>query len=343
MEPGNLSVVMPNYNHARYLPESLEALAGQSVRPREIIVVDDGSTDDSVAVIEAFARRHPFIVLLRQHRNQGVARALRRGFERCTGDYVQFASADDRVMPGCVEKNLRLLGRHPQAGLCTSLARLLGEDGRDIGPYETPLVCERECFLTPAEFVAAYLRHGSWLVTYSAVFRRSVVAESGVFEFSNETGLNFDCYMIFYAAAKYGACFIPEPLVYWRRIETSFGLRSADEGVPGALGHIERFEVRLRAPRCAGLFPEEFLRAWKRCSLAVLIYEYARRRPDDLRALHVLGGSLADASWLDRAYFAGLRRGWCGLTASKLYITLQKPWPERWRLLRRRLGCGGGG
>ena len=55
---------------------------------------------------------------------------------------------------------------------------------------------------------------------------------------------------------------------------------------------------------------------------------------DDLKGLLVLEPRLRRPSWLDRAYFAGLRRGWAGLVATKVYLTMLKPWPERWRILR---------
>ena len=60
-----LSVIVPNYNHAQYLPEAVNAILNQSCRPMEVIVIDDCSTDNSVEVIEAFIRQDPIIRLYR--------------------------------------------------------------------------------------------------------------------------------------------------------------------------------------------------------------------------------------------------------------------------------------
>ncbi|MBI4676449.1 MAG: glycosyltransferase family 2 protein [Elusimicrobia bacterium] len=338
---GSISVVVPNYNHARYLGESLDAIARQSTPPLEVLVVDDASTDDSVAVIESFVRRYPFITLLRHEVNQGVFGALRTGWRRCRGDYVSFIAADDVVRPGLFEKCLSLLARHPQAGLCSSMGRILSADGRDLGPYHTPIPSPRERYINPSEFIAAYLRHGNWVLGYSAIYRSAVVAESGVFEPGSDLRWHFDAYKVFYAGAKYGACFIPEPLVLWRRLEDSWGFRSLTHaGLSGALEHVQRLERCLRHPRCAGLFPKEFFLALWRQFVDVAVYEYLRRYPDDLRPLLALESRVPRPSWLDRAYFGALRRGWAGIVGTKLYLTLRKPLAEQWRILRRKLGGG---
>jgi glycosyltransferase involved in cell wall biosynthesis len=83
-----VSVLLCNYNHARYLPESLGAICGQTRPPDECIVVDDASTDDGVSTIEEFARRYPFIVFLRNARNEGLISSIRTALERASQDYV---------------------------------------------------------------------------------------------------------------------------------------------------------------------------------------------------------------------------------------------------------------
>ena len=70
MKSANLSIIMPNYNHAHYLPRALDAILRQSVPPKEVIVVDDASTDDSVRVVERVAARNPIIRLIRNERNR---------------------------------------------------------------------------------------------------------------------------------------------------------------------------------------------------------------------------------------------------------------------------------
>src|ERR1700723_97564 len=93
--PPALSVVLPNYNHAKLIGRALAALLGQERTADEIIVIDDGSTDDSVAVIGRFAAPAPATRLLRNPNNIGVTPPLQRGLEPARGKYVYFAASDD--------------------------------------------------------------------------------------------------------------------------------------------------------------------------------------------------------------------------------------------------------
>jgi glycosyltransferase involved in cell wall biosynthesis len=82
--PATVAIVLSNYNHARYLPESLAAICGQTRPAGEILIIDDGSTDDSVAVIEDFARREPAIRVLRNERNLGLQASIARALPLIT-------------------------------------------------------------------------------------------------------------------------------------------------------------------------------------------------------------------------------------------------------------------
>src|SRR3954464_2600182 len=72
MNTPTLSVLMPNYNHAHYLPTSVGAILAQSYQPMEILILDDGSTDGSYSILEEFARLEPRIRLSRNERNMGA-------------------------------------------------------------------------------------------------------------------------------------------------------------------------------------------------------------------------------------------------------------------------------
>ena len=84
-----LSVILPNFNHGKLIPRALGALLNQTPAAKEIIVVDDGSTDDSVKVIEDIARRQPSIRLIRNATNQGIIASVKSALAVATGEYGQ--------------------------------------------------------------------------------------------------------------------------------------------------------------------------------------------------------------------------------------------------------------
>src|SRR5688500_17208365 len=94
---GRTSVVVTCFNHAGYLPDALRSVLEQTVAPCEIIVVDDGSTDDTSTVAAAFDR----VRVVRQS-NQGLSAARNAGLRACSGDFVIFLDADDRLLPRAI-------------------------------------------------------------------------------------------------------------------------------------------------------------------------------------------------------------------------------------------------
>jgi glycosyltransferase involved in cell wall biosynthesis len=98
-----VSIIINNYNYAGYLHACIESAVAQSYRNTEIIVVDDGSTDESRAIIESFGSS--FIATCKL--NGGQASALNAGYKKSTGDLVIFLDADDVLWPPCVSEVIR--------------------------------------------------------------------------------------------------------------------------------------------------------------------------------------------------------------------------------------------
>lgn len=335
MSGPTLSVVMPNYNHGRYLGDSLGAIVTQSFPPREVIVVDDASTDDSVSVIESFTRRYPFVRLLRHARNLGAIVAANRGLSSATGDYVFFHPADDKVLPGFLEKSMALLAAHPGAGLCCTRARMLGLDGEDLGLYHTPEICARPRYFSPEELLDVFLRHRTWFVTYSAIYKRSAVLELG--GMNPELGPTADAFLLHVISRRYGACHVPEPLVAWRKSDQSYALKNAGD-YRDSLRLVELLDDALSNPPYRPLFPPAYVRAWRRQVRWGVVYELGRRAPDRPdQTVKVLEG-LPDPDWLDALFLESLRLNLL-LTrlATKLYLFVRQNPDDRRRIVREKL------
>lgn len=220
-----LSVIVPNYNHAKYLPRCLNALLGQSVQPQEIIVVDDASTDHSVEVIQAFARRYPNVRLVRNDRNRGVMETTNRGIDEAGGEFVFLQAADDETLPGFFEKSLRLLAQHPQAGLSCTIGDWREE--RSDGTLQWHMgagMTDRPAYLSPQEVMRLEQRGRLFIPGHTAIYRREALVQVG--KLISELSLYSDWYATTVLALRHGVCVVPEPLAVFYVGEATFFRKS---------------------------------------------------------------------------------------------------------------------
>jgi glycosyltransferase involved in cell wall biosynthesis len=134
-----VSVVIPTYNYGPYVTAAVDSALSQTYRRLEVLVVDDGSTDDTEARLAGYGSR---IRYLRQL-NQGLSAARNTGIRAARGDYVALLDSDDAWHPQKVEAQLAYLDRHPGVGVLGSDATLdLPAVWGPIAPQETPPACE---------------------------------------------------------------------------------------------------------------------------------------------------------------------------------------------------------
>jgi hypothetical protein len=123
-----VSVLIPNYNYARFLPEAIESVLSQAYAQIETIVVDDGSTDNSREVIASYGAR----VIAVHQANGGQTSALNAAFERSSGDLIAFLDADDAFEPGKVERVVAAARRAPEANLIHHQMQIVDETGKAL-------------------------------------------------------------------------------------------------------------------------------------------------------------------------------------------------------------------
>jgi glycosyltransferase involved in cell wall biosynthesis len=224
--PATLSVVLPNYNHARFVNRALKALLRQKRPADEIIVIDDGSTDDSVHVINEIAAEAQTIRVLRNENNIGVIATLQRGLEVARGNYVYFAASDDWILPDFFALALRRLEADPDVGLFCGEAVLV--DGTSNRPFAVrPAVRPRmrAGSIDAAEVKKLLRATDNWILTGSAVFRRECVAWAGGFD--ARLGSFADGFIARKIALRYGFYFEPKIVASWVVFPDSVSRRAA--------------------------------------------------------------------------------------------------------------------
>jgi glycosyltransferase involved in cell wall biosynthesis len=169
MASPRISVLMPCFNHGAFIGDAIASVLGQTLDAAEIIVVDDGSKDSPEMVVS----RYPGVRLIRQQ-NAGLAAARNAGWRACTGALVVFLDADDRLLPGALEANLRLLEANPGSGFVYGRYRFIGRDGsRRKDAHFAEL---------GADPFAAFLRGNVVGMHATVMYRREILAESGGFD-----------------------------------------------------------------------------------------------------------------------------------------------------------------
>ena len=122
---------MPIYNVASYLAACLDSILAQTFRDFEVILVDDGSTDESADIAAAYAKKDARILLIRHRWNRGAADARNLGLELCRGRYVSFIDGDDVLMPSYLER-LLLVAQQTNAdvvlGMYQMFQKTLGDE-----------------------------------------------------------------------------------------------------------------------------------------------------------------------------------------------------------------------
>ena len=200
-----ISVVIPLYNKRESIALSIASVVAQSVAPREIIVVDDGSTDGSGEVVEALAAENPKIRLIHQT-NRGVSAARNRAIEVATGEYVALLDGDDTWSEGYIAQICRLITIYPDCGAYATGFYVV--DGRECAVGDTP---KSEGVV---DFFAESQRHYV-LIPSATTLNRSLVLQLGGFPEGMRMGE--DQYLWTKIARTSKVCFSPSPMVSYSR------------------------------------------------------------------------------------------------------------------------------
>jgi glycosyltransferase involved in cell wall biosynthesis len=164
-----VSIIIPCYKQARFLSESIESARAQTHRRFEIVVVDDGSPDNTAEI----AAHCPNVVYLRQE-NSGIAAARNAGFRASRGDYLMFLDADDRLTPNAAEAHLQCFRENPAAGFVVGDIDQISGEGSYVYSPRWPIL--------ETNFYEELLRVNHVANTIAVMFRRRVVASVGGFE-----------------------------------------------------------------------------------------------------------------------------------------------------------------
>lgn len=211
-ERGLVSVIVPVYNAGKYLEKCIQSILCQTCRDFELLLVNDGSKDNSGAICEEYRKKDSRIKVLHKG-NQGVSSARNEGLKRCRGEYVAFVDSDDYVKENYLECLLTGLQEH---GADISICNYWFKEENKMSP-----ACRLESCLVASNSHMNYCKYGLLLITvWGKLFKRDVI-----YNIFFDTAISFGEDSLFVAQALKNASriFFKSDTLYVYRISKSFG------------------------------------------------------------------------------------------------------------------------
>jgi glycosyltransferase involved in cell wall biosynthesis len=219
-----VSILIPAYNAEEWISDTLRCAIAQTWEPKEIVVVDDGSTDRTLAIARQFESDQFRVVT---QKNQGAAATRNKALSLCQGDYIQYLDADDLIGPNKLAKQMEALGESPNPRTLVS-----GPWGKFMYRYyrtkfvPTPLWCD----LSPVEWLLRKMQFNTYMQTASWLVSRELAEAAGPWDtalLGDDDGEYF-CRVLL---ASDGVRFVPEAKVYYR---------TSGSGSLSYIGHSDR-------------------------------------------------------------------------------------------------------
>jgi glycosyltransferase involved in cell wall biosynthesis len=212
-----ISVIIPSYNHAAYIGKAVESVLSQTTRDLELLVVDDGSRDNSLQVLQGFQDTRMRVIA---QSNQGADAAINRGIQKSCGRYLAILNSDDYYAPSRLEKALAAFARAPELSLLCTYIQVIDSTGQLLGikhgykDLEPWLLAHPErSFRAGDDLRAALLTENYCATTSNYIFSRAAFEQFGPFR---PLRYAHDWDFALRATRVAALEVLPEPLVYYR-------------------------------------------------------------------------------------------------------------------------------
>jgi glycosyltransferase involved in cell wall biosynthesis len=262
-----VSVIIPIYNVASVVAETLKSVLAQTYTDFEVLIIDDGSTDNSVAICQAFQDER-FRMIHQQ--NRGLAGARNTGIRYAQGDYLAFLDSDDLWLPEKLERHVQHLETAPEVGVSFSRSRFIDAEGQPLGIYQMPKLTD----ITPGYlFCRNPISNGSCVVIRKAVldeirFQDNLygAVEDFYFDDSFRQSEDIECWLRIALQTSWKIEGIPEALTLYRVNMGGLSANTLNQYVAW-----ERILVKAQASH------PEFVKTWGNKARAYQLRYLARR------------------------------------------------------------------
>jgi len=216
-----LSIIVPCYNYAHFLEESIDSILKQKYTDYELILIDDGSSDTTWEIMQTYQAQHPHIRIFQNRVNQGIFAVNNLGWKEAKGEYLHFFSADDVYRHSCLDKVMELFTKNPQLGLvCTDI------DYFQPNSQKTTKLLDDQTepqIYTPKEMGPLFELTNFWVPGLTCVVKNETLKKYGHLDPKLENISDWYC---FHKIALFeGIGYIPEPLMAMRLHDETYTAR----------------------------------------------------------------------------------------------------------------------
>jgi len=262
-----ISVVVTSYNYEAFIEQTLSSIAAQTFPALEVIVVDDGSTDNSPAIISRFCETHPKFKLLRhaEGRNRGLRESLQLGIQRAAGKWIAFCESDDWWEPAFLLELSKRAHSDTTCGVAFSDVILEGTSET----MEAHCAIVRKHFRCGGNAPDLYRQLRNAVPTMSCAMARSDLVRACNFEARFPPSL--DMWLWAQLAARTHFEFVDMPLCHWRQHEASYMKKEANQATLD-ISKVHELHAEIRR-----IFPARgrYRRHWSAC---IGVLQHALRR-----------------------------------------------------------------
>ncbi|HFK1762613.1 beta-1,3-N-acetylglucosaminyltransferase [Bacillus wiedmannii] len=201
-----VSVIVPLYNAEKYIEETMESILNQTYKNIEIVIVDDGSKDQSSSIVKNFKKKYPEQIKYILQENQGVSVARNTGIESANGEYISFLDSDDLWHSTKIEKQIESMHKNNMNACYCGFMNFYEETGEKV---------ENTTNFVKGNMTKAFLTHQVFAQTSTWIFKKSIVMNHNI-RFTPGCSWGEDLEFLFKLMSVTNVCYVDEYLTYYR-------------------------------------------------------------------------------------------------------------------------------
>lgn len=218
-----ISILTASYNYENYIKETIESVLSQTYTNWEMIIVDDGSKDNSVEVIKSYCAEDSRIKLF-QHEggiNKGLAETVKFGISKAQGEWIAFLESDDKFMPECLEEKVKIIKENPDVKFIFSDLETFGSENTNFDKSSAYLLIKKKlASKKPLMDLSLELLKQNLICTFSIVMvKKNLIEECN---FNTPVNALLDLWLWTQVAQKTKFYYLNKPLTMWRIHNQSF-------------------------------------------------------------------------------------------------------------------------